>query len=72
MSADLLAEVLKLSPGERLELIATVWDMLSEDDVTVTREERAILDERLADLDNSRDAHSLWTEVKARLEQRRR
>jgi hypothetical protein len=33
MNADLLAEVLKLSPSERLELIAAVWDTLTEDDV---------------------------------------
>ncbi|MBI2206003.1 MAG: addiction module protein [Candidatus Rokubacteria bacterium] len=72
MNADLLAEVLKLSPSERLELIAAVWDTLSEDDIPVTPEERALLDERLADLENNPDAHSPWSEVKARLEQRRR
>lgn len=72
MNADLLAEVLKLSPSERLELIAAVWDTLSEDDLPVTPEDRALLDERLADLENDPHAHSPWSEVKARLEQRRR
>jgi putative addiction module component (TIGR02574 family) len=72
MKADLLAEVMKLSPSERLELIAAVWDTLSGDDVPITPDERAILDERLADLEANPDAHSPWSEVKARLEQRRR
>jgi putative addiction module component (TIGR02574 family) len=72
MSIDLLAEALKLSPGDRLQLIEALWDTLSEEDVPVTPEERALLDTRLADLENNPDAQSPWSEVKARLEQRRR
>jgi putative addiction module component (TIGR02574 family) len=72
MNGDLLAEALKLSPSDRLELIEALWDTLSEDDVPVTPEERALLDERLADLERNPDAQSSWPEVKARLEQRRR
>ena len=72
MNGDLLAEVLKLSPSERLVLIDALWDTLSEDDIPVTPEERALLDERLADLERNPGAQSSWPEVKARLEQRRR
>ena len=72
MNGDLLAEALKLSPCDRLELIEALWDTLSEDDIPVTPEERALLDERLADLERNPDAQSSWPEVKARLEQRRR
>ena len=72
MNGDLLAEALKLSPSDRLELIEALWDTLSEDDLPVTPEERALLDERLADLERNPDAQSSWPEVKARLEQRRR
>jgi putative addiction module component (TIGR02574 family) len=72
MNGDLLAEALKLSPSDRLELIEALWDTLSEDDIPVTPEERALLDERLADLERNPDAQSSWPEVKARLEQRRR
>ena len=72
MNADLLAEALKLGPGDRLQLIEALWDTLSEEDIPVTLEERALLDERLADLEQDPDAQSPWSEVKARLEQRRR
>jgi putative addiction module component (TIGR02574 family) len=72
MNADLMAEALKLSPSDRLELIEALWNTLSEEDIPVTPEERALLDERLADLERNPDAQSSWPEVKARLEQRRR
>jgi putative addiction module component (TIGR02574 family) len=68
MNADLLAEVLKLSPSERLELIGALWDTLAEGDLPVTPEERALLDRRLADLENDPGTQSPWSEVKARLE----
>ena len=71
MNTDLLAEALKLSPSDRLQLIEALWDTLSEADIPVTPEERALLDERLADLEQNADAQSPWSEVKARLEQRR-
>ena len=72
MNADLLAEALKLSPSDRLQLIEALWDTLSEEDIPVTPEERTLLDERLADLEKNPGAQSPWPEVKARLEQRRR
>ncbi len=72
MNADFLAEALKLSPGDRLELIEALWDTLSEEDIPVTPEERALLDARLADLEANPGDQCPWSEVKARLEQRRR
>ncbi|MEK7861424.1 MAG: addiction module protein [Chloroflexota bacterium] len=72
MNADLLAEALKLSPGDRLQLIEALWDTLSEEDIPVTREERALLDARLADLEANPGDQSPWSEVRARLEQRPR
>ena len=72
MKADFLAEALKLSPGDRLELIEALWDTLSEEDIPITPEERALLDARLADLEANPGDQSPWSEVKARLEQRRR
>jgi len=71
MNTDLLAEALKLSLSERLQLIEALWETLSEEDIPVTPEERA-LDARLADLEANPDDQSPWSEVKARLEQRRR
>jgi putative addiction module component (TIGR02574 family) len=72
MNGDLLAEALKLSPRDRLKLIEALWDTLSEDDIPVTPDERALLDERLTDFERNPDAQSSWLEVKARLEQRQR
>jgi putative addiction module component (TIGR02574 family) len=72
MNTDLLAEALKLSPGDRLQLIEALWDTLAEGDIPVTVEDRTLLDERLADLEQNPGAQSPWPEVKARLEQRRR
>lgn len=69
MKADLLAEALRLSPRERLELIEALWGTLSEADLPVTAADRALLDERLAA--NPAD-QSPWSGVKARLKQRRR
>ena len=71
MNTDRLAEALKLSPGDRLQLIEALWDTLSEADIPITPAERTLLDERLADLERNPDAQSPWSEVKARLEQRR-
>ena len=72
MSADLLAEALRLSPKDRLELIGALWDTLSEEDIPESAEERTLLDTRLADLEANPDDQSPWSEVKARLEQRHR
>jgi putative addiction module component (TIGR02574 family) len=71
MNTDLLAEALRLSTSDRLQLIEALWDTLSEADVPVTVEEQALLDERLADLEQNPDAQSPWADVRARLEQRR-
>ncbi len=65
---SLLAKVSSLSPADRLELIAVVWDTLSPDDLPVTDAERAMLDARLADMERNPDDQSPWPEVKARLE----
>ena len=72
MNADLLAAALKLNPSDRRQLIEALWDTLSDEDVPVTAEERALLDARLADLETNPGDQSTWSEVKARLAQRRR
>ena len=65
---SLLAKVSSLSPADRLELIGKVWDTLSPADIPVTDAERALLDARIADMDENPDDQSPWSEVKARLE----
>jgi putative addiction module component (TIGR02574 family) len=72
MNADVLAQALRLSPRDRLDLIEALWDTLSEGDIPVTPDECAILDARLADLEANPGDQSPWSEVRARLEQRGR
>lgn len=72
MNQDLLAKALKLSPNDRLQLIEALWDTLSEEDIPVTPEERALLDARLADLEANPGDQNPWSEVRARLDQRPR
>jgi len=65
---SLLAKGTNLSPADRLELIGKVWDTLSPDDLPVIDAETALLDARLADIEERPDDQSPWPEVKARLE----
>jgi putative addiction module component (TIGR02574 family) len=67
-----LEEARKLSPRDRLELIAALWDTLSDEDVPVTSEDRDLLDARFAAFESNPGDQSPWPEVKARLAQRRR
>lgn len=67
VDAALLSRVKTLSPAERLELIGAVWETLSPADASVTAEQKALLDARLADLDSSPEDQSPWSEVEARL-----
>jgi putative addiction module component (TIGR02574 family) len=65
---SLLDKVSSLSPADRLELIGKVWDTLTPDDIPITAAKRALLDERLADMEAHPHDQSPWPEVKARLE----
>jgi putative addiction module component (TIGR02574 family) len=71
MSTDLLEEALRLSARDRLRLIDALWDTLSEEDIPVAPDARALLDARLGDLETNPADQSSWPEVKARLEKRR-
>jgi putative addiction module component (TIGR02574 family) len=67
MNADLLDRVRELSVSDRLELIEAIWDTLSHDDIPITDEDRALIDERLADAERSPDDQRPWEDVRARL-----
>ncbi len=63
-------EITRLSPDERLALIAQLWDSLAETQVPLTTAQEEELDRRLARIDDDR-AHSVtWESLKAELEQR--
>lgn len=70
--STLLTEARKLSPGDRLELIAEIWDTLESSELPVNDEERAILASRMSDLEANPSAQESWQQAMASLELRRR
>lgn len=68
--ADLLNELLKLTPAERIELAEDLWDSVAanpEDLPPLSAGERAEIDRRLAEHERDPDAAVSWKEVRARL-----
>ena len=65
------AEIVRLSPPERIALIAQLWDSLDDDQLPMTGAQQSELESRLASLDQDRQIGVTWTALKAELEQRR-
>ncbi len=65
---ELLKEVLRLPPGDRLHLVEAIWDSIAAtpEQVPVPEWHRAELDRRLAD---TAPEHFTWEQVRARLQQ---
>jgi putative addiction module component (TIGR02574 family) len=63
-------EITRLSPDERLTLIAQLWDSLDDHQVQLTEAQKAELERRLATLDYDRTESVTWETLKAELEQR--
>jgi putative addiction module component (TIGR02574 family) len=63
-------EIVRLSPSERLALIAQLWDSLEDDQHPLTEAQQAELERRLTSLDQDRHKGVTWTALKAELEQR--
>lgn len=61
----------QLSVAERLELVEEIWDSIAADTdgegFPVSESDRALLDERLADMAQHPDAGAPWDEVRARI-----
>jgi putative addiction module component (TIGR02574 family) len=59
----------RLSPAERLDLIAAIWDSLSDslEELPMPEWHRRELERRLAACEADPTAGSTWEEVKARL-----
>ncbi len=51
IDATLMSQVKALSVADRIELIRAVWETLSSSEVPVSEEEKALLDARLADME---------------------
>jgi putative addiction module component (TIGR02574 family) len=63
-------EITRLSPDERLTLIAQLWDSLDDHQVQLTPTQKAELDRRLATLDHDRAESVTLETLKTELEQR--
>jgi putative addiction module component (TIGR02574 family) len=63
-------EITRLSPDERLALIAQLWDSLDDHQVQLTPAQQAELQRRLATLDHDRTRTVTWETLKAELERR--
>ena len=63
-------EITRLSPDERLALIAQLWDSLEDRQVQLTPVQQAELERRLATLDQDNAQRVTWETLKAELERR--
>jgi putative addiction module component (TIGR02574 family) len=63
-------QITRLSPDERLALIAQLWDSLDDRQVQLTPSQLAELERRLATLDQDHAQSVTWESLKAELEQR--
>ena len=66
----------RLTIAERLRLVEDIWDSIAADadetSLPVSDEEKAMLDERLADLEANPGDGAPWPEVRARIINRRK
>jgi putative addiction module component (TIGR02574 family) len=70
MNRKLLAELLELTPAERIQLAEDLWDSVTADDENLpplTEAQRAELDRRLAEHRRDPSTAVPWDEVRARL-----
>jgi putative addiction module component (TIGR02574 family) len=63
-------ELSRLTPPERLALIAQLWDSIESDQIPLTEQQQAELDRRLETLDHDRRGGITWAALKAQLQQR--
>jgi len=63
-------QIVRLTPPERLALIAQLWDSLEQEQLPLTSAQQAELERRLASLDEDRRNGVTWASLKAELEQR--
>ena len=69
--SDLIPELARLSPRQRLDLIEALWESLDDKDVLVTEAQRAELDRRIAGFEEDGEQGISWDQLSAELRQRR-
>jgi putative addiction module component (TIGR02574 family) len=60
-------EIARLSPRERLDLIAELWDSLSPEDVTLTPAQEAEIRRRMQTFDDDVKIAATWDSFEAEL-----
>jgi putative addiction module component (TIGR02574 family) len=66
--SELWAELMKLTPEERIELAQDLWDTIKSEDLPpLTADELAEFDRRLAEHQRDPSTAVPWEDVKARL-----
>jgi putative addiction module component (TIGR02574 family) len=63
-------EIVRLSPSERLALIAQLWDSLEQHQLPLSQAQQMELERRLASLDQDRQQGVTWAVLKSELERR--
>ena len=63
-------EIVRLTPPERLALIALLWDSLEHEQLPLTSAQEAELKRRLSSIGEDRRKGVTWASLKAELERR--
>jgi putative addiction module component (TIGR02574 family) len=73
MSTPVLDDALRLPVPERIELVQAIWDSVVAESasVSVTDEQRAEIDRRLADAASNPSDERPWPEIRSSLERSR-
>jgi putative addiction module component (TIGR02574 family) len=69
--SDLMPELARLSPRQKLDLIEALWESLDDKNVPVTEAQRAELDWRIAGFEQDCEQSISWDQLNAELRQRR-
>lgn len=64
---QILSELLKLSPQDRIQIAEDLWDSLDAKDLPLTDEQAAELERRMAELERDPSIGIPWEDVKASL-----
>lgn len=65
--SDLRSQIGSLSPAEKAELLDAVWESLEADATSLTNEQRAELDRRIAHHEENPSDVIPWQKVRTRL-----
>jgi putative addiction module component (TIGR02574 family) len=63
-------EIVRLTPAERLALIAQLWDSIEHEQLPLTKAQESELERRLSSLNQDKSNGVTWASLKAELEQR--